>query len=137
MTAIEVGEVGHDRQAEARPGLRFVEPGAPPQHPLASFLGQSRTVVLDPDGQERPVVARRRRLDEDQDPRVGPFTRIVDEVADHLLEILAFAAKAQIGLDLAIEGEVAVLRLADPGSPTLVQDKDNKGALYVLMPMRV
>ena len=36
-----------------------------------------------------------------------------------------------------IEGETAVLRLADPGSPTLVQDKDSKGALYVLMPMRV
>jgi DNA polymerase-3 subunit beta len=30
-----------------------------------------------------------------------------------------------------------VLKLADPGSPTLVQDSDNKGALYVLMPMRV
>ena len=30
-----------------------------------------------------------------------------------------------------------MLRLADPGSPTLVQDKDSKGALYVLMPMRV
>jgi DNA polymerase III subunit beta len=31
-----------------------------------------------------------------------------------------------------------VLKLADPGSPTLVQDKDaSKGALYVLMPMRV
>jgi len=30
-----------------------------------------------------------------------------------------------------------VLKLADPGSPTLVQDKENKSALYVLMPMRV
>jgi DNA polymerase-3 subunit beta len=42
-------------------------------------------------------------------------------------------------LDIAdqIEGEVAVLKLADPGSPTLVQDRDSKGALYVLMPMRV
>jgi DNA polymerase-3 subunit beta len=42
-------------------------------------------------------------------------------------------------LDIAnqIEGEVAVLKLADPGSPTLIQDKDAKGALYVLMPMRV
>ena len=28
-------------------------------------------------------------------------------------------------------------KLADPGSPTLIQDKDSKGALYVLMPMRV
>jgi DNA polymerase-3 subunit beta len=42
-------------------------------------------------------------------------------------------------LDIAgqLDGEVAVLRLADPGSPTLIQDKDAKGALYVLMPMRV
>jgi len=44
-----------------------------------------------------------------------------------------------ITFDIAaqIEGEVAVLKLADPGSPTLIQDKDAKGALYVLMPMRV
>ena len=42
-------------------------------------------------------------------------------------------------LDIAaqIEGESAVLKLADPGSPTLIQDRDAKGALYVLMPMRV
>ena len=42
-------------------------------------------------------------------------------------------------LDIAsqIEGEVAVLKLADPGSPTLIQDKDFGNALYVLMPMRV
>jgi DNA polymerase-3 subunit beta len=42
-------------------------------------------------------------------------------------------------LDIAgqIEGEVAVLKLAEPGSPTLIQAKDAKGALYVLMPMRV
>jgi DNA polymerase-3 subunit beta len=42
-------------------------------------------------------------------------------------------------LDIAsqIEGETALLKLADPGSPTLIQDKDTKGALYVLMPMRV
>jgi len=30
-----------------------------------------------------------------------------------------------------------VLKLADPGSPTLIQDRDSKNALYVLMPMRV
>ena len=32
---------------------------------------------------------------------------------------------------------VAVLKLADPASPTLIEDKDGKNALYVLMPMRV
>jgi DNA polymerase III subunit beta len=42
-------------------------------------------------------------------------------------------------LDIAgqIEGESAVLKLADPGSPTLIEDRDTKDALYVLMPMRV
>ena len=42
-------------------------------------------------------------------------------------------------LDIAsqIGGENAVLKLADPGSPTLIQDRDAEGALYVLMPMRV
>jgi DNA polymerase-3 subunit beta len=42
-------------------------------------------------------------------------------------------------LDIAsqLDGEIAVLRLADPGSPTLIEDKDAKGSLYVLMPMRV
>ena len=42
-------------------------------------------------------------------------------------------------LDIAaqLDGEAAVLRLADPGSPTLIQDKEAKAALYVLMPMRV
>ena len=42
-------------------------------------------------------------------------------------------------LDIAgqIEGGTAVLRLADPSSPTLIQDRDATDALYVLMPMRV
>ena len=47
-------------------------------------------------------------------------------------------AKAELE-DIAaqIESEVALLKLADPGSPTLIQDKESKGSLYVLMPMRV
>jgi DNA polymerase-3 subunit beta len=54
-------------------------------------------------------------------------------------EALDIGFNSRYLLDIAaqIEGEVAVLKLADPGSPTLVQDKDAKGALYVLMPMRV
>ncbi len=61
------------------------------------------------------------------------------------LEVVYEADPLDIGfnsrylLDIAaqIEGGTAVLKLADPGSPTLIQDKDAKGALYVLMPMRV
>ena len=58
---------------------------------------------------------------------------------EYAAEPLDIGFNSRYLLDIAaqIEGEVAVLRLADPGSPTLIQDKDAKGALYVLMPMRV
>jgi len=58
---------------------------------------------------------------------------------DYDAEPLDIGFNSRYLLDIAkqIEGEVAVLKLADPGSPTLIQDKDSKGALYVLMPMRV
>ena len=90
--------------------------------------------------------------------RVRSGKALFDHASDHRIQagdIIAVMAKYEIHaargdvigpevsdpelLDIAaqIEGEVAVLKLADPGSPTLVQDRDNKGALYVLMPMRV
>ena len=42
-------------------------------------------------------------------------------------------------LDIAhqIGGDRVRFTLADSASPTLVQDLDDKGAVYVLMPMRV
>jgi DNA polymerase-3 subunit beta len=42
-------------------------------------------------------------------------------------------------MDIAgqLEGSTAVFRLADSGSPTLIQDFGDADALYVLMPMRV
>jgi DNA polymerase-3 subunit beta len=59
----------------------------------------------------------------------------VDYSADPL--DIGFNSRYLLDIAAQIEGEVAVLKLADPGSPTLIQDKDSKGALYVLMPMRV
>jgi DNA polymerase-3 subunit beta len=50
---------------------------------------------------------------------------------------IGFNSRYLLDIAAQIEGEAAVLKLADPGSPTLIQDKDTKGALYVLMPMRV
>jgi DNA polymerase III subunit beta len=50
---------------------------------------------------------------------------------------IGFNSRYLLDIAAQIDGEAAVLRLADPGSPTLVQDRDSKGALYVLMPMRV
>src|SRR5437588_5443661 len=58
---------------------------------------------------------------------------------DYGAEPLDIGFNSRYLLDIAaqIEGESAVLRLADPGSPTLIEDRAAKGALYVLMPMRV
>ena len=70
-------------------------------------------------------------------PDSGSATEEVE--IDYASDPLDIGFNARYLLDIAaqIEGEVAVLKLADPGSPTLIQDKDSKGALYVLMPMRV
>jgi DNA polymerase-3 subunit beta len=58
---------------------------------------------------------------------------------DYAADALDIGFNSRYLLDIAsqIEGEVAVLKLADPGSPTLIQDRDAQNALYVLMPMRV
>jgi DNA polymerase III subunit beta len=50
---------------------------------------------------------------------------------------IGFNSRYLLDIAAQIESEAAVLRLADPGSPTLIQDKEPHGALYVLMPMRV
>lgn len=58
---------------------------------------------------------------------------------DYEAEALDIGFNSRYLLDIAaqIEGDVAELKLADPGSPTLVRDKGQADALYVLMPMRV
>ena len=55
------------------------------------------------------------------------------------LRALEIGFNARYLLDIAgqLEGEEARFLLADPGSPTMVRDTGDEGALYVLMPMRV
>jgi DNA polymerase-3 subunit beta len=50
---------------------------------------------------------------------------------------IGFNSRYLLDIAAQIESEAAVLKLADPGSPTLIQDKEAHGTLYVLMPMRV
>ena len=50
---------------------------------------------------------------------------------------IGFNSRYLLDITAQIEGEKAELKLADPGSPTLLRDQDAGGALYVLMPMRV
>jgi DNA polymerase III subunit beta len=50
---------------------------------------------------------------------------------------IGFNSRYLLDIAAQLEGDTAVLKLADAGSPTLLSDKEAKGALYVLMPMRV
>jgi DNA polymerase-3 subunit beta len=58
------------------------------------------------------------------------------EYDDETLDI-GFNSRYLLDITAQLETETAVFRLADSGSPTLIRDLGDTGALYVLMPMRV
>lgn len=58
------------------------------------------------------------------------------EYDDEALDI-GFNSRYLLDIASQLETDTAVFRLADPGSPTLIQDLGSENALYVLMPMRV
>jgi DNA polymerase III subunit beta len=50
---------------------------------------------------------------------------------------IGFNARYLLDITNQLDGDTALFKLADPGSPTLVLDREGAPALYVLMPMRV
>ena len=58
------------------------------------------------------------------------------EYDDEALDI-GFNSRYLLDIASQLETDTAIFRLADPGSPTLIQDLGSENALYVLMPMRV
>lgn len=70
-------------------------------------------------------------------PDSGSATEEVE--VEYTAEALDIGFNARYLLDIAeqLDDDSAVFMLADPGSPTLIQEATDRGALYVLMPMRV
>jgi DNA polymerase-3 subunit beta len=50
---------------------------------------------------------------------------------------IGFNARYLLDIVGQLSSDTALIRLSDPGSPTLIQDRDDAPALYVLMPLRV
>ena len=50
---------------------------------------------------------------------------------------IGFNARYLLDIAGQLDGDTALFKLADPGSPTVIQDREGAPALYVLMPMRV
>ena len=70
-------------------------------------------------------------------PDSGSATEELDVDYDSTPLDIGFNARYLLDITAQLEGDTALLKLADPGSPTLVQDYEDAPALYVLMPMRV
>jgi DNA polymerase-3 subunit beta len=70
-------------------------------------------------------------------PEGGSATEEID--VDYRAAPLEIGFNARYLLDIAgqLESDEIVLKLADPGSPTVIRDGADENALYVLMPMRV
>lgn len=66
----------------------------------------------------------------------GSATEELEVNGDTDIEI-GFNAKYLLDITSQIEGEGCRLTLADPASPTIIQDNSDPSALYVLMPLRV
>jgi len=50
---------------------------------------------------------------------------------------IGFNSRYLLDITAQLSGDETVFMLADPGSPTLIRDSAESGAIYVLMPMRV
>ncbi len=70
-------------------------------------------------------------------PDSGSATEELDVDYDSAPIDIGFNARYLLDITEQLEGDTVLFKLADPGSPTLVQDRDGAAALYVLMPMRV
>ena len=70
-------------------------------------------------------------------PDSGSATEELDVDYDAAPLDIGFNARYLLDIAAQLESDTALLKFNDPGSPTLIQDRDDAPALYVLMPMRV
>ena len=70
-------------------------------------------------------------------PDSGSATEEIEVDYDATPIDIGFNARYLLDITGQLDGDTALFKLADPGSPTLIQDREGAAALYVLMPMRV
>ncbi len=70
-------------------------------------------------------------------PDSGSATEELEVDYDSTPLDIGFNARYLLDITQELDSDTALFKLADPGSPTIIQDRDGAAALYVLMPMRV
>src|SRR4051812_25062953 len=88
--AIETGQFDDDREPEAGARLALVKPSTTKRDLLALLRRKAGAVIIDDDPQEWPANRWIGPFREDLhgDPRLRPLAGVVDQIADHLLEVL-------------------------------------------------
>lgn len=115
--AVERGQIAHDRQTKAGALLSLIEPEAALQRMLA-ILGQDpRPIIGDGDGKFAIFLQRR-----DRHASSCPFAGIVEEIGEHLFEIMAFAREDERRVAVDRKGEPARLVDALYGKGEVVED---------------
>ena len=90
--------------------------------------GKSRAVKIQLNGKQMTLSA--------SSAEAGSATEQIEVSGETDIEI-GFNAKYLLDITSQIEGDGCRLTLADPASPTIIQDNSDTTALYVLMPLRV
>lgn len=90
--------------------------------------GKSRAIKINMNGKLMTISA--------SSAEAGSATEEVEVNGETDIEI-GFNAKYLLDITSQIEGEGCRFTLADPASPTIIQDNSDPSALYVLMPLRV
>jgi DNA polymerase-3 subunit beta len=70
-------------------------------------------------------------------PDSGSATEEIEVDYDATPIDIGFNARYLLDITGQLDGDTALFKLADAGSPTVIQDREGAAALYVLMPMRV
>jgi DNA polymerase-3 subunit beta len=70
-------------------------------------------------------------------PDSGSATEEIEVDYDSAPIEIGFNSRYLLEIAQQLSGDTALIKLADPGSPTIVMDRDGAQALYVLMPLRV
>ena len=70
-------------------------------------------------------------------PDSGSATEEMEVTYDASPLDIGFNARYLLDILGQLDSDTALFKLADPGSPTVIQDREGASALYVLMPMRV
>src|SRR5262249_57203581 len=87
-SAVNLGEIANDREAEAGALRRLVRPNAAPHDGLAHRWLYSRTVVINRN--HDPFAFFRAA---EPDPFACPLAGVVEQVAEHLIKVLSLSAE--------------------------------------------